>query len=275
MNEIVPHFPDPKEFSHFRERYTSVLKALDDIAGGYEALFTLIQQQDSSKVNDILFLLVGAAHTEYEEILVLALNGYGSGATKLLRALYERTVTAQYLMKNPNKIQQFIDFTHVHWYKLLREADTNGVGEHLSKARRQEIETNFKEVENDFTEIVCKPWNKERLQGSWTKKPLPTQAREISDTLGMLCFQGYLMPTFFLHTTFWGISQQIHEHEHGTKELHNRQMERDHATSAIVLACNLMAHLAENTVLFYKLDAKEHCAKIADATGLIGKELRG
>jgi len=104
---------------------------------------------------------------------------------------------------------------------------------------------------------------------------LAIKAREISDTLGMLCFQGYLMPTFFLHTTFWGISQQIQKHEHGKKELHNREMERNHAASTIVLACNLMAHLVENTDSFYKLDAKEYCAKIAAAIGLIGKELLG
>jgi hypothetical protein len=67
------------------------------------------------------FLLIGSATTEFEEIMVLALNGYGSGANKLLRAFYERTVAIQYLMKRPEKIKQFVDYSNVHWHKLLKE----------------------------------------------------------------------------------------------------------------------------------------------------------
>ena len=95
-NEIVASFPDGREFAMFREQFPTVLEALDDIAVGYHALMTALEEQESSKVTEILFLLVGSSYTEFEEVLMLALNGYGSGATKLLRALYERTVTTQY-----------------------------------------------------------------------------------------------------------------------------------------------------------------------------------
>jgi hypothetical protein len=62
---------------------------MDDVAGGYAQIMLAMEQLDSNRDNEILFLMVGACYTEYEEILLLSLNGYGSGGTKLLRALYE------------------------------------------------------------------------------------------------------------------------------------------------------------------------------------------
>jgi hypothetical protein len=192
---IQVRLPDGKEFDVFTEAHPRFMAALDQIAAGYTDLFTAIEDLEGSEERRVNYLLLGASYTEFEETLVLAVNGYGSGATKLLRGLYERTVTVQYLMKHPNKVQQFIDYTKVHWKKLLIEGDTNGIGKHLSEKRRKEIQAEFAEVEKQFTETVCK-CGKTRLQGSWTKKPVPSQARELSEMLGTLCFQGYLIPTF-------------------------------------------------------------------------------
>jgi len=205
--EIVPNFPDGKEFTLFKETFPNALNSIDDIAAGYTEIMTAMEQLDSNRDNEILFLMVGACYTEYEEILLLSLNGYGSGGTKLLRALYERVVTMLCLMRHPDKIQQFIDYTHVHWNKLLIEADMDGVAEELSEKRREEIVANFEGVKDQFseprcTETTCKNSGKTRLQGSWTKKPVPTQAREVVPELGLLCFQSYLMPTFFLTQRF-------------------------------------------------------------------------
>ena len=276
--EIVPNFPDGKEFTLFKETFPNALNSIDDIAAGYTEIMTAMEQLDSNRDNEILFLMVGACYTEYEEILLLSLNGYGSGGTKLLRALYERVVTMLYLMKHPDKIQQFIDYTHVHWNKLLIEADMDGVAKELSEKRREEIVANFAGVKDQFseprcTETTCKNSSKTRLQGSWTKKPVPTQAREVVPELGLVCFQSYLMPTFFLHTTLWGISQQIREHENGKRELHNKEMERAFAQRAVVLASTLMGHLAYGVLEHLKLELREASARMMEAIKSIGREL--
>lgn len=272
--EIIPSFPDGKDFKEFRKRYPAVLRALDEMAVGFTGLMTPLKEQELSDVDTILFLLFSASWREFEEILVLALNGYGSGAMKLLRALYERAVTTEYLMKFPEKVRQFSDFSHVHWHKLLSDADQTGVGAKLPKQRRDEIESNFAKVKDQFTEIACKPCNKTRLQGSWTKKPVPTQAREIHEQLGHICFESYLMPTFFLHTTLWGITKQMKEHPEGTRELHNESVESHYATRAIIFAATLMTHLADATSRFFSLGETERKA-IEDAVGIITKELIG
>jgi hypothetical protein len=272
-HEMVTNFPDGKEFELFKENFPTSLKGLDDIAAGYHDIMSALEEHESNRNNEFIFLMVGACYTEYEEILVLALNGYGSGATKLLRALYERVVTGLYLMRHPNKIQQFIDYTHVHWNKLLIEAETTGIPQNLSSGRRAEIINDFREVEAQFTETVCRPCKKTRLQLSWTKKPVPSQARELDEELGLLGFQSYLMPTFFLHTTFWSIAQQIKEYEGGKRELHNKGMERDYAKKAVVFATTLMGHLVSGSLEFFHLELKEISEQMMNAVRSIGRDL--
>ena len=133
---------------------------------------------------------------------------------------------------------------------------------------------NFANVKEEFTEIACKPCKKTRLQGSWTKKPVPTQAREIHEQLGQICFQGYLMPTFFLHTTLWGITQQMKEHLDGTVELHNVSVESHYASRAIIFGATLMTHLADATSRFFSVGEAERKA-IEHAVGIITQELIG
>lgn len=273
-DEILFRFPDPKHLAEFTSRYPVVLRALDAMAGGFAGLMHQFEQQVDSEVNNILFLLFGASWREFEEILVLALNGYGSGAMKLVRALYERTVTTQYLMKHPDKVKQFKAFTHVHWHKLLIDADETGIGVELPKERREEIETNFVAVQDQFTEVTCKPCNKTRLQGSWTKKPVPSQARELHEQLGHICFQSYLMPTFFLHTTDWGITKQMKAHPDGKRELHNEGSESYYAHRAIIFGATLMTHLADAVSSFYATGDTERRA-IEQAVETITKELIG
>jgi len=265
--------PNNGAFARFSKWHVGVLKALDEMSDAYIVLLSAVQKPENSKETETIFFLAGAIQTEFEEVVTLATNGYGSGATKLLRSLYERTVTAQYLMKKPEKIQQFLNFTHIHWHKLLQEADENGVGEQLNRERREEIEANFKTVERDFTEVVCKSCNKTRLQMSWTKKPVPSQASEIETELRLLCFPAYLMPTFFLHTTDWGIKQQIVNHADGKKELHNAGFEWMYADKAIALASTLMAYFLFNFNVFFKLGLDGECEKVRQAVHQISREL--
>jgi hypothetical protein len=47
-------------------------------------------------------------------IVLLATHGYGIGAMKLLRPLYERVVSALYLMDHPDEVRDFADYADIH-----------------------------------------------------------------------------------------------------------------------------------------------------------------
>lgn len=271
---VVRSFPDGVAFREFTRRYPGLLPALDQVSVGLGGLLELLKEQPASDASNVLFLLVDACCREFEEILVLALNGYCSGATKLLRALYERTATTGYLMQHPEKIPQFQKYTAVHWHKLLTEADTAGISAGLPASRRQEIEKNYESAKEEFTDIVCKKCKATGLQGSWTKKPIPTQAGELNEQLRQICFQAYLLPTFFLHTTDWGIAKQLEELPDGGRALHSTKVEAEYGTRTIIYAATLMTHLADATSEYFKVGEGERRA-IQQAVERITKELIG
>ncbi len=267
--------PNNNAFFRFAERQPEVLKAIDQIAVGFTNLFTAVTKPESSVETETLFLLSSAIYTEYEEIVTLATSDYGFGATKLLRALYERIATTLYLMKNPGKVMQFKEYSDVHWYKLLAEADRNGTGKQLSDDRRKEIMSNLEAVRARFSSYACdKCKDKEELRGSWTRLPPPDQASQLHEQLRLLSFHGYLMPTFFLHTTDWGISRQLVHYVDGTKMFRHPALERDYAEKAIVVASNLMRFFAAGFSEFFKLNLDKECANIQQAIDSIGNELR-
>ncbi|HYR38112.1 MAG TPA: DUF5677 domain-containing protein [Methylomirabilota bacterium] len=56
---------------------------------------------------------------DFSEILLLSGNGYGIGAFKLLRGLYERVVTMTYLLQHPEKAEDFADWHLIEKQKLV------------------------------------------------------------------------------------------------------------------------------------------------------------
>ncbi|MGD1104868.1 MAG: DUF5677 domain-containing protein, partial [Terriglobia bacterium] len=57
---------------------------------------------------------------DFMEILLLCGNGYGVGAMKILRGMYERAVTARYLHLHPEEEKAFLDFHLVSQHRLTK-----------------------------------------------------------------------------------------------------------------------------------------------------------
>jgi hypothetical protein len=121
---------------------------------------------------------------DFTEIFLMAANGYGYGATKLLRSMYEHTVTLKYLHKHPDELQAFFDFDRVQQYKLMKPiVDTFG-----ESALPQEIvadtEQRYTEIKERFMVKSCKSKTCEERRVSrrganstslrWRRKPEPS-----------------------------------------------------------------------------------------------------
>jgi len=75
-----------------------------------------------TEANRICFDLGQTCLRDYLEVIFLGVNGYGTGALKLLRGLYERAVTAAYLVLFPEKAARFQQYTAIHKYKAIQRA---------------------------------------------------------------------------------------------------------------------------------------------------------
>jgi|SRR6516165_11090663 hypothetical protein len=174
-------------------------------------------------------MLAAACLNEFEDIFLLAGNGRGAGATKLLRAFYERTVTFSYLAQNPNKISQFIDYSDVHWHKLLTEAERIHTDFKVPDEDRARIKSNFERVQQQYRKEICKHCKTTEPQGSWTKRPILDMASQINDTLRSLAFNAYLRPTFYIHTTHFGILDQSEKSPEGKVSVTSVDRQREMA----------------------------------------------
>jgi len=87
---------------------------------------------------------------DFMEILLVCYHGYGVAASKLVRSMYEHTVTLRYLHEHPAEVDTFIDYYLVQNDRLIsRLIETFGEtilpAEVIAEARRKAAE-----VKEDF-----------------------------------------------------------------------------------------------------------------------------
>src|SRR6202050_749548 len=101
----------------------------------------------------VIFLLGRAAFEDYCELWVLAGNGYGIGAYKILRGLYKKVVTLGYLVRHPPDIQRFHDYAIVQQRRLMNrvKADPHMRGK-FPPAAYQEIDDAYERIKDQFVD---------------------------------------------------------------------------------------------------------------------------
>jgi hypothetical protein len=195
------------ECQYFGERYEPVIQATVHANDLCHDLIKGAKAKAQDQRTNILWMMAASCLMEFEDIFLLAGNGRGTGSIKLLRAFYERVVTLTYLANHPDKTGQFVDFTDVHWKKLLLEAERTKSTASIPPESIERVEENFQKVKDRYQQ-KCPKCDRTSLQGSWTQKPVPDMASDAHAILRHLAFNAYFRPTFHIHTTYFGIVEQ-------------------------------------------------------------------
>lgn len=114
---MAVQFGFPEFRQQFHEKFRPVLRALSGIEcalngivdSGYEG----IDGWQCAVLN--LGRLNGVA---MEELVILASNGCGHGAMKILRSMLETTVDTEFLRLNPGRFSEYLDWSHFERWKL-------------------------------------------------------------------------------------------------------------------------------------------------------------
>jgi hypothetical protein len=71
-----------------------------------------VERQTLQPADRVVFLMGSLCWEDFQEILLLSGNGYGIGASKVLRSLYEHAVAAQHVAKHPEaaSVRQILGF---------------------------------------------------------------------------------------------------------------------------------------------------------------------
>jgi hypothetical protein len=147
---------------------------------------------------------------EFWELFLMAVNGYGFGAMKLLRSMYEHTITLKYLHENPNELDAFFKFDRVQQHRLVKQIiDTFGENA-LSPETVANTERDYADVKEKFMVKSCrsKTCNEQRVGHSWSKLDFASMAKK-AGALGSLIVPGYFEPLRHAHSTFRTMTDRL------------------------------------------------------------------
>jgi len=221
--------------------------------------FTRVQVMDGS-ADKFVYFFGRVCLEDFMEILLVSYHGYGVAASKLVRSMYEHSVTLRYLHEHPAEVETFINYYLVQNDKLIsRLVETFGdsilPAETIAEARRKAAE-----VKQDFMVPVCDhPGAKMRLNHTWNKLDFVAMAKRTGD-LGKLIIPGYYMPLRHAHATFAGLTERL--------EIVNGQMslktdaQPDMADRSLITAHNCILNALEVQKEHFKIEGLEEAMQV-------------
>lgn len=208
----------PEECHNFDLRHPLWNEMMTNLVKALNIAFTRVEVMDSV-VDKFVYFFGRVILEDFMEITLIAQHGYGVAAQKLVRSMYEFTVTLNYLHHHPDEAQTFLDYHAIQQDKLLsRIIETFGENivkpEVVADVRRKAVE-----VKEDFMIPVCDhDGAKMRLNHTWNKLDFVSMAKTTGN-LGTLVIPGYFFPLQHAHPTFGGLTQRLEITPDGTMSL--------------------------------------------------------
>jgi hypothetical protein len=159
-----------------------------------------------NRMQDIVFNLGETCRQDFLEILFLAVNGHGIGAQKLLRGLYERAVTLEYIRQSPEKAERFVRFAAIQEFKAARkalevitpeqfDAEMSRAGTSFAKMKQL-----HDEVKPEFQVTHCKRCGTTETAFGWDID-MASMVNRLGEPYKQLFLSCYTVPTLQIHAT--------------------------------------------------------------------------
>jgi hypothetical protein len=144
--------------------------------------------------------LMMASMPDLDDVLTLSSHDGHWGALKLLRSLFERTVTLKYIAQNPAEAEAFRDFDALDWQQILTGIEAKCALSPSEESRGRIVEA-AKSVRKNYRQEPCSVCGL-RKQTSWT----PKSSKELADRTGLayMHFEAFVMPSKYIHPTYFG-----------------------------------------------------------------------
>jgi hypothetical protein len=208
------------EWTFFQKQHPKFVEALDSLADtGQKTIKRLFVP--NTPAEELIFFSGVLVLEEFAELWVLAGNGCGVGALKILRGMYERTVTAAYISKFPEEASRFWIFGAIAYRRVLNNVreiyGLEQLKEILGADHFDEAEKNYQEVRHDFEETLCRRCEIFRVAFSWSQFDLATMAKKAGYGLAQCYWGAYSIPTQQAHSTVLAITSRLKVEADGSR----------------------------------------------------------
>ncbi len=196
----------------------------------------------------ICFWLGHTCRQDFLEVVFLAINGYGAGATKILRSLYERAVTIEYLVQNPNKVDRFLQFAAIQENRAmeaaLKQIPQDQIDAEMGPGNTvAEIRKRYRQYKGNFKATAC-PACGVKTPPSWDVD-LVSMVQRVGEPFKKIFLLAYTNPNFEIHATLASASE--HDENRADKA----------AEMALIVATELCLAVirSQNALFSLKLDS--------------------
>jgi hypothetical protein len=257
MADIIYEFGDTRESRAFWERNADLEPYFDRLIELTNKTFGR-EYQPANRAEEIVFDLGQACRDDLGEAAFLAVHGLGNGAMKSLRGMFERAVTAAYLIQVPDKAERFVRYAAIQEHRMMQaalkvvseEEFDEGMGAGNSVA---EIKGRYQEVKPEFEMTACSKCGEMRTAGSWDPLDVASMVHKVGGPFKHFYVGAYAIPNVQIHATLASIGR-------------NKEPQEE-ADFAFRLAFGLMLTVIGQQNVMYKLDMDEDIAALAKPLG--------
>lgn len=236
MTKFTVEFGSPEECEYFINTHERFFERFDNLQSALHAAFEKVNVS-REKIDIIVLVISNICVDDFSEILLLCANGFGNGALKILRGMYEKLVVARYLHLHPEEADAFWNFYAVGLSKMkfpdiLEKIDPDG-----------KILDQFKNTP--------KNGGGKKLQASWTKKDFVSMANEVG--LGEEIRNAYYLPLKFAHPSVYSILTKL-EVKNNKLNVKSNEPQRDTAKIAFPIAYFFILEVLRLQIEHFGLD---------------------
>ncbi len=212
-----------------------------------------------------VFYLGRIAADDFGELLILAGNGKGIGAYKILRGMYERIVTAAFLAKNPSEARIFLEHSAYQrgqlWNRLIEIMPE--IAKRYPPEKIQQMLREYEDARAKLKATTCSKCGQPITQDAWTRCALDTMAEKTDMNLKAAYPYCYLIPTFHLHATAFAIDARLYETESGAMSF--KETTASDARQAVLYAHGMILRLVDLEDRFFGLGLGDEIARRTEA----------
>jgi hypothetical protein len=158
-------------------------------------------------VGQLIVAFITTSLPDIDDIMTLTHYDSHYGAQKILRPLFERTVTLKYIVENPSEAERFVGYQAIDWEQVIAGIETL-TSLSMSETGRTNLRNAAQKARDGYKQAPC-PECGLRKQTSWTS----LSSRDMSVRVGMghMHLHSFLMASKLIHPSFWGMKESVND----------------------------------------------------------------
>jgi hypothetical protein len=160
---------------------------------------------EDDAVGHLIVAFISTSLPDINDIMTLTHYDSHHGAHKILRPLFERTVTLKYIVDNPSEAERFLGFQAIDWEQVIVGIETL-TGISMEETGRTNLRNAAQKARQEYKQTRCEVCGFTKPT-SWSK----LNAKDMAFLVGMghMHLHSFLVASKLIHPSFWGMRETV------------------------------------------------------------------